>query len=232
MSIKEEIRASLFAEQDIKYRDFHKKLIPTVEPEHIIGVRTPKLRALAREYGKRKDIGGFLEDVPHTYFDENQLHAFIIERIKDYDACVEEVERFLPYVDNWATCDQMSPKAFKKHLPEIEQKAYAWMNSEHTYTVRYGIGILMEHFLDAEFDVSQAEAVAALRSEEYYVKMMAAWYFATALAKQYEAVLPFLLENKMDEWTHNKAIQKAVESNRIDPETKKYLRTLKRGNRR
>lgn len=230
MNIIEEIRERLFAEQDVKYRDFQAKLLPTIEAESMIGVRTPVLRALAREYEKKEDIKEFLEDLPHAYFDENQLHAFIIERTKDYGECVELVEKFLPYVDNWATCDQMSPKIFKKHLPEIKKKAYEWIESAHTYTVRYGVGVLMEHFLGDAFDVSQAEIVAAIRSDEYYVKMMVAWYFATALAKQYDSVLPFLLDEKLDPWTHNKAIQKAIESNRISPETKAYLRTLKKKN--
>ena len=230
MGICEDIRKSLFAEQDIKYRNFQSKLIPTVEPECMIGVRTPKLRTLAREFGRKEDIHEFLEDLPHAYFDENQLHAFIIERTNDYDECVELVEKFLPYVDNWSTCDQMSPKIFKKHLPEIQKKAYEWIGSGHPYIVRYGVGVLMEHFLGDAFDVCQAEIAAAIRSDEYYVKMMVAWYFATALAKQYDSVLPFLLDEKLDPWTHNKAIQKAIESNRISPETKVYLRTLKKKN--
>ena len=225
--IKDEIREELFKLQDVKYRDFQAKLIPTVKPERIIGTRTPELRALAKQLVKRDDIDGFLSDLPHEYFDEDQLHAFILSTMKDYGACMEKLCAFLPYVDNWATCDQMSPKVFKKHKQELLIKIREWIVSDKTYTVRFAIGMLMEHFLDDDFDISYPETVAAVRSSEYYINMMTAWYFATALAKQYDAVLPFIRDKKLDDWTHNKAIQKAVESNRITPETKQYLKGLK-----
>ena len=225
--ITDEIRDELFRLQDAKYRDFQRKLIPTVPPEKVIGVRTPALRAMAKEVDKREDIGIFLQELPHTYFDENQLHAFILSGMKDYAECLSAVDRFLPYVDNWATCDQLSPRVFQKHKPELLATVRKWISSGETYTVRFGVGMLMEHFLDEDFDPVYLETVAVIRSEEYYVRMMVAWYFATALAKQYESALPFLEGRRLDVWTHNKTIQKAVESYRITPEQKKYLRALK-----
>lgn len=225
--IREEIRQRLFELQDVSYRDFQVKLIPTVETESMIGVRTPALRKLAREYGKREDIGEFLQDLPHRYFDENQLHAFIISGIKDFETCIMYVEKFLPYVDNWATCDQMSPTVFKKKRQELLPYIREWMKSDRTYTVRFGIGMLMQHYLDEDFDPSYPEMVAGIKSEEYYISMMIAWYFATALAKQYDTVLPYIEEKRLDSQTHNRAIQKAVESYRITQEQKAYLKTLK-----
>lgn len=225
--LRDEIISELYDKQDIKYRDFQAKLIPHKTVEEMIGVRTPELRKYAKELLKRKDIGSFLAILPHEYFDEYQLHAFIISGIKDYDKCMEEVNRFLPYVDNWATCDQLSPKVFKKNRPELLKQIKKWLKSKETYTVRFGIGMLMEHYLNEDFDIKYPEMVAKLRSEEYYINMMIAWYFATALAKQYDAVLPFIEENRLDKWTHNKAIQKSVESYRITPEQKEYLKTLK-----
>ena len=225
--IREEIRQRLFELQDVSYRDFQVKLIPTVETESMIGVRTPALRKLAREYGKREDIGEFLQDLPHRYFDENQLHAFIISGIKDFETCIMYVEKFLPYVDNWATCDQMSPTVFKKKRQELLPYIREWVKSDRTYTVRFGIGMLMQHYLDEDFDPSYPEMVAGIKSEEYYISMMIAWYFATALAKQYDTVLPFIEEKRLDSQTHNRAIQKAVESYRITQEQKAYLKTLK-----
>ena len=225
--IREEIRQRLFELQDVSYRDFQVKLIPTVETESMIGVRTPALRKLAREYGRREEIGVFLQDLPHKYFDENQLHAFIISGIKDFETCIRRVEDFLPLVDNWATCDQLSPKVFKKRHGDLLPHALAWTESDHTYTVRFGVGMLMQHFLKEDFDTALAGRVADLRSEEYYVNMMRAWYFATALAGQYEAVLPFIENRKLDPWTHNRAIQKACESFRVSPERKAYLKSLK-----
>ena len=225
--IGEEIRAELYTLRDEKYRDFQRKLIPTVRPETVIGVRTPALRAYAKELLKRPDIGEFLSALPHESFDENQLHAFILSEIKDFDRCAAGVERFLPFVDNWATCDQLSPKVFGKHHAELLPLVKAWIASGETYTVRFGIGMLMAHFLDADFDPRYPEWVAALRSEEYYVNMMRAWYFATALAKQYVAVLPYLEQRRLDVWTHNKTIQKAAESYRIRDEQQTYLKTLR-----
>ena len=206
--IKEEIRRKLFSLQDIKYRDFQAKLIPGKAAEVMIGVRTPERRKRAKELGGREDIGEFLADLPHEYFDEDQLHAFIISGMKDYRECMEEVCRFLPYVDNWATCDQMSPKVFKKHRPALANQADRWLDSDETYTVRFGIGMLMEHFLDEDFDLKYPERIAGLRSDEYYVNMMIAWYFATALAKQYDAIIPYIENKRLDIWTHNKAFRK------------------------
>ena len=225
--ITEDIRKKLFELQDIKYRDFQSKLIPTVDPESVIGVRTPELRKLAKQYVKAEGIDEFLSDLPHKYFDENQLHAFILSEMKDYGKCIDDVCAFLPYVDNWATCDQMSPKIFKKNRPDLLNYIKKWIASDATYTIRFGIGMLMEHFLDEDFDLSYPGMVAPIRSDEYYVNMMIAWYFATALAKQYDSVIPFIENNRLDAWTHNKAIQKSVESYRITPEQKVYLKSLK-----
>lgn len=224
----EEIRKQLFEFQDAKYKDFQKNLIPTVDPESIIGVRTPELRKYAKQLLKENKTDDFLSDLPHKYFDENQLHAFILSELKDYEKCVEEVCRFLPYVDNWATCDQMSPNVFKKHRTELMEYIKQWLKSDKTYTVRFAIGMLMQHYLDDEFDIGYAEMVQEVKSEEYYINMMIAWYFATALAKQYDNILPVLEQNRLDVWTHNKVIQKAVESYRIMPEQKAYLKSLKR----
>ena len=223
----ETIRKELFAMRDGKYREFQIRLIPTVPPDAIIGVRTPDLRKYAGLLSGRDDVRLFLDDLPHRYFDENQLHAFIVSEIKDYKRCMEEVKRFLPCIDNWATCDQMSPKAFKKNRRELLEEIKRWLDSGNTYTVRFGIGMLMQHYPDEDFDPSYPEMVAEIRSDEYYVNMMIAWYFATALAKQYRTVLPFIENHRLDEWTHNKAIQKAVESYRISPEQKDRLKSLK-----
>ena len=225
--IIDEIRTELKKLQDVKYREMQVRIIPTVKPESIIGVRTPELRQMAKQYAQAENIGVFLKDLPHQYFEENQLHAFILSGMKDYDACLEALNRFLPYVDNWATCDQMSPKVFRKHRKELPEPIRKWIASDETYTIRFGTGMLMEHYLDEDFDIAYPETVAKIRSEEYYVNMMTAWYFATALAKQYDAVLPFIENRRLDTWTHNKAIQKAIESYRITPEQKEYLKTLK-----
>lgn len=226
--ITKEIRERLFALQDLKYRDFQKKLIPSVDEKTVIGVRTPALRKLAGEYARRPEAEEFLLELPHTYYEENNLHGFILEKRKDFEQCVAEVDAFLPYVDNWSTCDTMSPKVFKKHLPELLPWIRTWIASDRTYTIRYGIGMLMQHYLDEAFDEEYPGLVASVRSEEYYVRMMIAWYFATALAKQYDAALPYVEQNRLDVWTHNKTIQKAVESYRITDEQKAYLRTLRR----
>lgn len=227
MVITSEIHDYLLVHQDQPYGEFQSRSVPSVPPDMIIGVRTPILRTYAKELAKREDIGEFLACLPHTAFEENQLHAFILSLDKDYEHCLAELNRFLPYVDNWATCDQMSPKVFKKHLPELLDEIKRWMVSDHTYTVRFGIKMLMDHYLDAEFDPQYPEMVASVVSEEYYVNMMIAWYFATALAKQYEAVLPYLTEHRLTKWVHNKTIQKAIESYRITPEQKEYLRGMK-----
>ncbi|MBQ3372471.1 MAG: DNA alkylation repair protein [Oscillospiraceae bacterium] len=226
--LNDEIREELYRLQDQKYRDFQSKLIPTADPDTVIGVRTPELRKFAKQLIKREDIAVFLNDLPHRTFDENQLHAFLLSESKDYETCIAEVERFLPFVDNWATCDQMSPKVFRKHKAELLEHIREWLHSEKTYIVRFGVGMLMEHYLDEAFDCSYPEMVAELRSDEYYINMMIAWYFATALAKQYESILPFLEQHQLAVWTHNKTIQKAVESYRITSEQKEYLKSLKR----
>lgn len=227
MHIREEIEARLFELQDLKYKDFQCRLIPTVNPDTVIGVRTPELRKLGKELSKRDDIEEYLKDLPHKYYDQNNLHGFIIETGKDYDKTIQRLEAFLPYVDNWATCDLMSPKLFKKHLAELYIKIREWIDSGKTYTIRFGIEMLMSFYLDDEFKEEYLDLVAGVRSQEYYVNMMVAWYFATALAKQYDKTLPYIENHKMDKWTHNKAIQKAVESYRITDEQKLYLKTLK-----
>jgi len=231
MMTKEEVtqfvQESLFGLQDLKYRDFHARLMPTVDPELVIGVRTPALRKFAKEFSKMPESELFLNQLPHKYYEENNLHGFLIAGMKDYDRCIREVDRFLPYVDNWATCDLMSPKIFKKHLPELLEQIKVWIASEHTYVIRFGIGMLMSFYLDEAFDERYLEMVSSVHSEEYYVNMMIAWYFATALAKQYEYVLPYIEEKRLEKWTHNKTIQKAVESYRITEDQKRYLKTLK-----
>ena len=214
--------------QDKGYRKMQITTIPSVKAESIIGVRTPALRALAKELSKRDDISIFLEDLPHKFFEENQLHAFILSGMKDAEECIKLVDKFLPYVDNWATCDQMSPKIFKKHKDLLLEYINEWIKSDKTYVKRFAIGMLMEHFLDEDFKTSYLTKVSRIRSDEYYINMMTAWYFATALAKQYDAALPYIEKQKLDKWTHNKTIQKAVESYRITPEQKEYLKTLRR----
>ncbi len=226
-SVIKNVQRELFAMQDLKYRDFHAKLMPTVDKGTVIGVRTPELRKFAKEYGKTEMAKIFLQVLPHQYYEENNLHGLLIEQIKDYEQCIEELERFLPYIDNWATCDLLAVRTVKKHLDLFIKEIYRWMESEHTYTIRFGMNMLMRYYLEDEFKLEYPEKVAAVRSEEYYVNMMRAWYFATALAKQYEKILPFLEEQRMDVWTHNKTIQKATESYRITPEQKEYLRTLR-----
>ena len=222
------ITTQLFALQDLEYKQFHSKLMPTISPDVIIGVRTPALRKLAKETAKSTEVERFLQELPHTYYEENNLHAFLIECIKDFDACITALNEFLSYVDNWATCDMMAPKVLKTNLPKLYEWIKIWIASGETYTIRFGVNMLMKYYLEEDFLPEYAELVASTRSEEYYVKMVVAWYFATALAKQYEAVLPYLTEHRLDIWTHNKTIQKAVESYRITPEQKLFLKSLKR----
>ena len=224
---REKIQAELFELQDEKYRDFHSKLIPDMEKENIIGIRTPVLRKYAKQFAKTEDAAAFLQDVPHTYYEENNLHMMLITSIKEYDKCLKEIEKFLPYIDNWATCDMLAVKVVKKHLDTFIDEVYRWMESDHAYTIRFGISMLMRYYLEDAFQMEYPEKVAQIRSEEYYVNMMRAWYFATALAKQYDKILPFIEKQKLDVWTHNKTIQKAIESYRITPEQKEYLRGLK-----
>lgn len=227
MAAVESIQKRLFALQDLKYRDFQAKLTPGVEKEKMIGVRTPELRKLAKELKGTNEAAAFLKVLPHEYYDENNLHGFLLSELNDFDETVAAADAFLPYVDNWATCDLLSPKAFKKHLPELWDKIPDWLASGETFTVRFGIEMLMSFYLDAAFRPEVNERVAAVKSGEYYVNMMIAWHFATALAKQWDETIPYLTEKRLDKWTHNKTIQKAVESYRITDEQKAYLRTLK-----
>ncbi len=222
------IRAELFRMGDPAYREFICALLPTVDPSRVIGVRTPPLRALARELIRQEDCSSFLCSLPHALFEENQLHAFLLSEMKDYGTCIEGVRLFLPYVDNWATCDQLSPPVFRKHKTELLGEIRQWLASGGTYTVRFAVEMLMRHFLDEDFDPAFPRMVAELPADEYYVSMMIAWYFAPALAKQYAPVLPYLEKSRLDVRTHNRTIQKAVESRRITSEQKTYLRTLRR----
>ena len=225
--VEARVRARLSEMQDLKYRDFSAKLTPTVPPERIIGVRTPALRKYAAELSKTEDAAAFMAMLPHAYHEENSLHGFLIERIADYDACVAALDAFLPYVDNWATCDLMSPKCFRRNLPRLIGEIRRWMASEQTYTIRFGMEMLMRYYLDEAFDPAYLDLVAGVRSEEYYVNMMIAWFFATALAKQWDATLPYIENCRLDVWTHNKAIQKAIESFRIPEDRKILLRAQK-----
>ena len=222
-----DIQTALFALRDPAYQAFQSKLIPTIDPQTVIGVRMPALRKLAREIAGTPVAEGFLQELPHRYYEENNLHGLLISAIPDYDGAVAALETFLPYVDNWATCDLLSPKAFRKHPPELRKQIRRWVEDAHTYTVRFGLGMLMSFYLDEGFQMEDLDLAAGVRREEYYVKMMAAWYFATALAKQYDAALPYLRQRRLDRWTHNKTIQKAVESYRITPEQKDELRSLR-----
>ena len=221
------IRERLFSHQDLKYRDFHSALMPTVDKDLVIGVRTPELRKLAKKLAKDPEITVFLADLPHKYYEENNLHGMIIEMEKDFVKCMDMLEDFLPYIDNWATCDLISPKIFRKYTAQLLEKIKVWIQSDHTYTCRFAMKMLMTWYLDEEFSLEYPEMVAAVDSEEYYVNMMRAWYFATALAKQYESVVPFIENKRLDDWTHNKTIQKSVESFRITPQQKAYLKTFK-----
>ena len=224
----DKITEKLFAMQDTKYRDFQVKLIPGADPDTFIGIRSPQLRSLAKEMLRSGDADAFLEELPHRYFDENQLHGFIISEVKDFDRAMELTEEFLPYVDNWATCDQLTPKAFKKNKAVLAEKAKEWITSGKTYTIRFGIGMLMSHFLDEDFAPGYMEIVAAVKSDEYYVNMMIAWYFATALAKQYSHAVKYIEDGVLSPWVHNKTIQKARESFRVSDEHKEYLKKLKK----
>ena len=224
-----EITSRLIALREPDYAAFMGRLLPKVPEETILGVRSPALRALARELRGSGEAAAFLDELPHTYFEENCLHAFLLEQIRDFEACMAAVEAFLPYVDNWAVCDQMSPKAFRRQLPELLERVDVWLASGETYTVRFSIKMLMNHFLDREFRPEILNKVAIIESKEYYVNMMRAWFFATALAKQWEETLPLLEQGRLDPWTQGKTIQKAVESNRIPEERKALLRGLRRG---
>ena len=222
-----ELQKSLFELQDLKYRDFHAKLLPGIEKEKIIGIRTPILRKFAREFAKTQEAQEFLQELPHQYYEENNLHLMLVTQIRDYEQCLEEVKRFVPYIDNWATCDLPLPKCFEKHKDELIMDVKNWINSKDTYIIRYGIGVLLRLYLDEGFKDEYPKLVAGVISDEYYVNMMIAWYFATALAKQWDTVIVYLEERKLPEWVHRKTIQKAIESYRITKEQKEYLRMLR-----
>lgn len=224
MNIKEE----LFALQDISYADFQARLIPNIPREMFIGVRVPQARKLAKMLAKEGKSSQFLSDLPHKYYDENILHGLLLSEIRDYGACIKAVDQFLPYVDNWAVCDVLSPKTFSKHKTALLGKVKEWSISNKSYTCRFGIKVLMSYFLDDDFSPAYLEIPASVNSEEYYVQMGIAWFFATALAKQWEASIKYIEEDRLDKWTHNKAIQKARESKRITPKQKDYLKSLKR----
>ena len=221
------LQDQLFALQDKAYADFQSKLLPTVSRETEIGVRTPELRKMAKQVCKTPAAQEFMQALPHRYFDENQLHAFILSEDKDFHTCIANLEQFLPYVDNWATCDQLSPRCFKKHTTELLPFIRRWMKSTHTYTKRFGMGMLMRYYLDEEFKPEFLEWVASIKSNEYYIRMMQAWFFATALAKQWDATLPYIEQHRLHPWMHNKTIQKAIESYRITDEQKALLRTFR-----
>ena len=224
----QEIRDRLFALQDPEYRLFQSKLMPTVDPARVIGVRTPDLRKLSRELAGTEQAAAFVRQLPHDYYEENNLHGFLIASLRDYGETVAALEAFLPHVDNWATCDLLHPRAFDKRPEALPDQLFRWLQSDRTYTVRFAMGMLMSLYLDEAFRPGYADWIAGIKSEEYYVNMMAAWYFATALAKRWDDVFPYLTDHRLPVWTHNKAIQKAIESRRISPEQKQILRSLKR----
>ena len=221
------LQERLFAMQDKQYAAFQAKLTPGVPMESFIGIRVPVLRKFAKEFTKETECKEFLQQLPHEYYDENMLHGLLISEVKDYEECIRLTDTFLPFVDNWAVCDIMSPKVFAKHKKELLAKIKTWSKSSHVYTCRFGIEALMSHYLDKDFKAEYLEIPASVRSEKYYVKMMVAWFFATALAKQWDQAIPYIEQKRLAPWTHNKTIQKAIESYRITPEQKEYLRTLK-----
>jgi len=222
-----DLHTKLFEMRDEQYAIFQAKLTPGVPEESFIGIRVPQLRSFAKEYIKEEEHKQFLQHLPHLYYDENMLHGLLISVKKDYEECITLTDAFLPYVDNWAVCDIMSPKVFAKHKAELIEKIRVRSKSSHTYTCRFGLEMLMSHFLDQDFNPNYLEIPAEARSSEYYIKMMVAWFFATALAKQWDATIPYLTEQRLAPWTHNKTIQKACESYRITPEQKELLRTLR-----
>ena len=223
----EEIREKLFSLADENYKEFHSKLMPTVDRDKIIGVRTPILRKFAAELFKSAEYRDFMTDLPHKYYEEDNLQGFLIEKIKDFDECLSETENLLPYIDNWATCDMLRPKAFKNEPEKLYSKIREWLGSDKPYTVRYAIGCLLSFYLDDNFKREHLQLVGSIVSDEYYINMMIAWYFATALSKQYDSTIPYIEERKLPGWVHRKTIQKAIESYRITDETKAYLRTLR-----
>ncbi len=225
--IEKRVQAELFELQDLSYREFHSKLMPTVPKEKIIGVRVPELRKFAKEFAKTESAKEFLEILPHKYYEEDNLHAFLIEQIKDFDECICALDNFLLFVDNWATCDMMTPKVLNKNLTSLYEKIEEWSRSEHIYTVRFAIVTLMKFFMNERLDKKHLNLLLNIKSDEYYINMAIAWYLATALASRWDLVIPYIENQKFDKWVHNKAIQKAVESYRITKEQKEYLKTFK-----
>ena len=221
------LQEELFKLQDTEYRDFNSSLIPGIEKETVIGVRIPVLRKFAKEYAKSGETEQFMTELPHKYYEENNLHMMLIAQIKDYNKCISETEKFLPHIDNWATCDSPLPKCFDKNKEDVLERAKNWIATDTTYVKRYGMGVMMRLFLDEDFKEEYIQLVAGVKSEEYYVNMMIAWFFATALAKQWDAAIPYIQERRLSEWVHRKSIQKAVESYRITPEQKEYLKGLR-----
>lgn len=221
------LQEELFKLQDTAYRDFNSSLIPGIDKETVIGIRTPVLRKFAKEYAKSGETEQFMRELPHEFYEENNLHMMLIGQIKDYDECISELEKFLPYIDNWATCDSPLPKCFDKNKEDVLERAKNWIATDATYVKRYGMGVMMRLFLDEDFKEEYIQLVAGVKSEEYYVNMMIAWYMATALAKQWDAAIPYIQEHRLSEWVHRKSIQKAVESYRITPEQKDYLKGLR-----
>lgn len=221
------LQEELFELQDIKYRDFQSSLIPGIDKETVIGIRTPVLRKFAKEYAKSGETEQFMRELPHKYYEENNLHMMLIAQIKDYNKCISETEKFLPHIDNWATCDSPLPKCFDKNKEDVLERAKNWIATDATYVKRFGMGVMMRLFLDEDFKEEYIQLVASVKSEEYYVNMMIAWYMATALAKQWDAAIPYIQERRLSEWVHRKSIQKAVESYRITPEQKEYLKGLR-----
>ena len=226
--MKTSLQIELFSLRDLKYKEFHQKLMPTVNPDKVIGIRTPVLRKFAKDFSKREEAESFIKNLPHKYYEEDNLHAFLLEEIRDYETLIEELNKFLPFVDNWATCDMMRPKILKNHKIELLEDIKRWLNSKDTYTIRFAVNCLMLYYLEEDFKPEYLQWVKNIESQEYYINMVRAWYFATALAKQYDETVKFLENNALDKWTHNKTIQKAIESYRITSEQKEYLRTLKR----
>ena len=225
---KKELQDKLFEMKDKKYKEFHSKLIPEIPKENVLGVRTPILRKYAKEIYEREDVEKFLDTLPHNFYDENNLHVELLKlKYKELDTFLEQLERFLPCIDNWATCDMFSPKIFKKNPDLIYEKVKQWIRSGDTYTVRFGIVTLLQFYLDDLFQEEMLSLVASVKREEYYIKMAVAWYFSIALVKQYDFTLSYFEIQSLENWTHNKAIQKAIESRRIPEERKTYLRTLK-----
>ena len=222
------ITQGLFEMQDVKYRDFSSRLIPNISSDTVIGVRLPQVKKLARELYKSGEYVSFINTLPHKYFEEYYLHSYILSEIKDFEAFVVEVERLLPYIDNWSVCDSLRPKCFEKNKEEALIYIKNWLKSDHIYTQRFAIEMLMVHYLNEDFKIEYLELVSKTQGDDYYLKMMVAWYFATALAKQYDATLPYIEKGLIkDKWTHNKAIQKALESYRVSDDKKSYLKLLK-----